>query len=62
MPARWAVVFWDEGGQILVRRDVPRFAELVRAQELQEFLPAVAGVRELEDRSAELDAPAGSPR
>src|SRR5262249_42018709 len=22
---RWAVVFWDEGGQILVRRDDPRF-------------------------------------
>jgi hypothetical protein len=37
---RWAVVFWDEGGQILVRRDVPRFAELVRSQELVEFLPA----------------------
>lgn len=39
-PRRWAVVFWDEGGQILLRRDVPRFAELIREQELQEFLPA----------------------
>ncbi len=37
---RWAVVFWDEGGQILVRRDVPRFADLVRAEEFVEFLPA----------------------
>ena len=39
-PQRWAVVFWDEGGQLLVRRDVPRFAELVRTEEFQEFLPA----------------------
>ena len=39
-PRRWAVVFWDEGGQLLVRRDVLRFAELIQAQEFQEFLPA----------------------
>jgi hypothetical protein len=39
-PKRWAVVFWDEGGQVLVRRDVPQLAELVQAQEFQEFLPA----------------------
>ena len=37
---RWAVVFWDEGGQILVRRDDPRFEQLVREQEYVEFLPA----------------------
>jgi hypothetical protein len=41
-PRRWAVVFWDEGGQILVRRDLPRFEELVRAEEFQEFLPATS--------------------
>lgn len=39
-PRRWAVVFWDEGGQILLGRQVPRFAELIRDQEFQEFLPA----------------------
>ncbi|HEY1416579.1 MAG TPA: hypothetical protein VGF41_01705, partial [Myxococcaceae bacterium] len=39
-PERWAVVQWDEGGQLLLRRDSPRFAELVQREELREFLPA----------------------
>jgi hypothetical protein len=39
-PERWAVVQWDEGGQLLVRRDSPRFAALVEREGLQEFLPA----------------------
>jgi hypothetical protein len=39
-PERWAVVQWDEGGQLLVRRDSPRFAALAEREGFREFLPA----------------------
>lgn len=36
---RWAVVYWDEAGQVLLRRDVPRFERLIQERELHLFTP-----------------------
>lgn len=36
---RWAVIYWDEAGQVMVRRDIERFAPLVRELEFKKFLP-----------------------
>lgn len=36
---RWALVYWDEAAAVRVRRDLPRFAALVRDLEIREFVP-----------------------
>ena len=38
-PEEWAVVYWDEAGQLLLRRSVPRFRELIARDEYRSFLP-----------------------
>jgi hypothetical protein len=39
-PERWATVYWDESGLILLRRDVPRFQSLIEREEFRAFLPS----------------------
>jgi len=40
LPDRWAIVYWDESGLVLLRRDVPRFQSLIAAHEYHELLPS----------------------
>lgn len=38
-PDRWAVVYWDETGQVQLRRDIARFADLIAREEFVFFRP-----------------------
>jgi len=40
LPSDWAVVYWDEAGQLLLKRSVERFRALIEKEELREFLPS----------------------
>lgn len=44
--ARWALVYSDDAATVRVRRDIPRFAQLIAEHELHEFLPGPGGIKE----------------
>lgn len=49
----WAVVRWDEAGQVLLRRSVPRFAPVIEREEFRHFRPGRALLQSFVELSGE---------
>jgi hypothetical protein len=51
----WALVYWDDINELYVRRDVPRWADLVKRQELHQLFPTGVRPGPRENLKSEID-------